>query len=258
MLIDTHAHLTDERFCGSEGIITDMSADGLERIITVGYDMESSLSGLEIAESHDAVYCAVGFHPSETAKFAAADNDRLLKAANSPKCVAIGEIGLDYHYEDTDKQTQHRVLEAMFELCGQSALPVIFHVRDSYEDMFKLVKANLSKFKAGGVVHCFSGSKETALAYIDLGFHISFTGSITFKNAVKFPDIINSLPIERILVETDCPYLAPVPHRGEVNYPKYVRFQAEKIAEITGRTYEEIERITTLNAYSLFTKMKRA
>lgn len=257
MLIDTHAHLTDQRFGGAQEIISNMRADGLERIISVGYDMPSSLGGLEIAENNDAVYCAVGYHPSETGKFTAADNETLLKAAGSEKCAAIGEIGLDYHYDDTDKKTQGRVLGNMADLAEASGLPVIFHIRDAYEDMYAFVKSNRSKFKAGGVVHCFSGSRETAKLYVDMGFYISFTGSITFKNAVKFEDIIRSLPPERILVETDCPYLAPVPHRGETNYPRFVRHQAEKIAQILNREYEEIERLTTNNAYALFTKMRR-
>lgn len=258
MLIDTHAHLTDERFGGASGIIASMAEDGLERIVTVGYDMPSSLGGLEIAEQNEAVYCAVGYHPSEMNKLQPDDFEKLLSAAKRDKCVAVGEIGLDYHYDDTDKALQTRGLLTMFELARQSGLPVIFHVRDAYEDMYRLVKENRDKFRAGGVVHCFSGSKETAKSYIDMGFHISFTGSVTFKNAVKFPEIIRALPLDRILVETDCPYLAPVPHRGETNYPKYVRCQAEKIAEILQKDYAEIERQTTQNAYALFGKMKRA
>ena len=136
-------------------------------------------------------------------------------------------------------------------------MPLIFHIRDAYEDMENAIKRNYGKIKNGAVVHCYSGSLETALKYIDLGFYISFTGSITFKNAKKFPEIIKALPLDRILIETDCPYLAPTPFRGETNYPKFVCYQAKKIAEILDRDYADIEKITTENAYRFFTKLKR-
>lgn len=258
MLIDTHAHLTDERYGSPEEIIAGMRADGLERIISVGFDMESSVGAHKIASENDDVYCAVGFHPSDVGKMKDGDYGELLRLSKSEKCVAIGEIGLDYHYPDTNKPVQHKGLEAMFELVKEAELPAIFHIRDADGDMFECVKKNRDKFVKTGVVHCFSGSKETAKEYVDMGFYISFTGSITFKNAAKFPEIIKSLPLERILVETDCPYLTPVPHRGELNYPKYVKYQAMYIAGVLGKSTEEITEITTENAYRLFSKMKRA
>lgn len=257
MLIDTHAHLTDPVYGSEKQIVADMEKDGLERIITVGYDMESSLGGYRIARENEAVYCAVGFHPSDVGGMKDGDIDTLLEISRSEKCVAIGEIGLDYHYPDTNKKQQWEGLDKMFDLVFDSALPVVFHVRDADGDMLEKVKKNVGKFKAGGVVHCFSGSLETAKQYIDLGFYISFTGAITFGNARKFPDIIKNLPLERILIETDCPYLTPVPHRGEVNYPKYVKYQAAHIADILGKSAEEIADVTRENAYRLFTKMKR-
>lgn len=255
MLIDTHAHLTDTRYLSPDGIIASMTDDGLERIISVGYDLESSLGSLEIAKKNAAVYCAVGFHPSDVGKMKDGDFETLANAAKHCKCVAIGEIGLDYHYPDTDKPTQHKGLETMFELVSVTGLPAIFHIRDADGDMLAAVKANRDKFKKTGVVHCFSGSKEIAQSYVDMGFYISFTGSITFKNAAKFPEIIRNIPLDRILVETDCPYLTPEPHRGELNYPRNVKFQAAKIAEILGRSEEEIAAVTTANAYRLFDKM---
>lgn len=257
MLIDTHAHLTDERYGGAEKIIADMPDDGLERIITVGFDLDSSKKCVEIAEHNEAVYCAVGVHPSDTQKLTADPCDELTALSKSPKCVAIGEIGLDYFYPDTDRKVQNYWLDRQFELVQNCGLPVCFHVRDAYEDMFAAVKRNYAKIKNGAVLHCFSGSLETALSYIDMGFYISFSGSITFKNAKKFYDIIPALPLERILIETDSPYLTPHPHRGETNYPKMVRYQAEKIAEIRDMDYAEVERITTDNAYGIFKKMKR-
>ncbi len=258
MLIDTHAHLTDERYGSPEEIIAGMRADGLERIVSVGFDMASSLGAHAIAEANEDVYCAVGFHPCDVGGMRKGDYERLLSLSKSDKCVAIGEIGLDYHYPDTDKPVQHKGLETMFELVKEAELPAIFHIRDADGDMLDCVKRNRDKFSKTGVVHCFSGSKETAKEYVDMGFYISFTGAITFKNAAKFPEIIKSIPLDRILVETDCPYLTPVPHRGEINYPKYVKYQSMYIAGVLGKSSEEVANITTENAYRLFSKMKRA
>ena len=182
---------------------------------------------------------------------------KAFKAVAFAKCAAIGEIGLDYFYPDTDREKQLYWLDRQLEMAGESGLPVCFHVRDAYEDMLRAVKRNISNLKNGAVMHCFSGSLETALTYLDMGFYISFSGSVTFKSAKKFYDIIPALPLDRILVETDCPYLTPHPHRGELNYPRFVRFQAEKIAEIRDMDYAEVERITTENAYRAFPKLLR-
>ena len=257
MLIDTHAHLTDEQYYGAGEIIENMQRDNLARIITVGYDEESSKAGLKIATENENIYCAVGVHPDNAQRLTDDPCQRLLALSRSPKCVAFGEIGLDYHYDSTDKAKQNYWLCRQLEMVEEGELPVIFHIRDAYEDMEKVLKQNLNKLKKGAVVHCYSGSLETALKYIDMGFHISFTGSITFKNAKKFPDIIKALPLERIMLETDCPYLAPTPHRGELNYPKFVKYQAERIAEILEMDASEVERITTENAYKFFEKMNR-
>ncbi len=255
MLIDTHAHLTDEIYGGAKEIISSMKSDGLEKIITVAYDLDSARSCVRLAEANENIYCAVGVHPDNSQSLDSDPREELYRLSRSSKCVAIGEIGLDYHYESTQREKQHFWLERQLELVEQADLPVCFHVRDAYEDFYKIIKSNLSKIRKGAVVHCFSGSLETALQYIDLGFYISFTGSITFKNARKFPDIIRALPMDKILIETDCPYLAPTPHRGETNYPRFVAYQAQKIAEIREMDLMEVERITTKNAYDIFTKM---
>ena len=257
MLIDTHAHLTDERYGGADEIISSMSSDRLEKIITVSYDLESSRHSLALAQNNKNIYCAVGVHPDNAQSLTADPCEELLAMSRDDKCVAIGEIGLDYYYESTVKESQQYWLDRQFEMLGASNLPVIFHIRDSYEDMEKAIKRNFSQIKKGAVVHCFSGSLETALKYIDMGFYISFTGSITFKNAKKFPEIIKALPLERIMIETDCPYLTPTPFRGQTNYPKFVTYQAKRIAEILDKSEEEIEKITTDNAYRFFTKLKR-
>lgn len=257
MLIDTHAHLTDERYCGARDIIGGMSGDGLEKIITVAYSLESARECVALAEENENVYAAVGIHPDDAQRLTVDPTEELLGLSRSPKCVAIGEIGLDYFYEGTDKEKQNYWLEKQLDLVERATLPVCFHVRDAYADFYECIKRNVGKLKSGAVMHCFSGSLETAMTYVELGFYISFSGSITFKNAKKFPEIIRAVPLDRILVETDCPYLTPHPYRGSTNYPKMVRLTAQKIAEILDKPIEEIERITTQNAYSIFTKMKR-
>lgn len=257
MLIDTHAHLTDERYGGGQAIIDSMPEDGLEKIITVGYNLESSLRCLEIARRNKNVYCAVGVHPSDAQELTSDPCEQLLQLSKDDKCVAIGEIGLDYFYPETDRDKQIYWLEKQLDVVLKSGLPVCFHVRDAYEDMDKVLAKNADKLKNGVVMHCFSGSRETAQKYVGMGFYISFSGSVTFKNAKKFYDIVPVVPLDRILIETDCPYLTPHPHRGETNYPRFVRFQAEKIAEILGLSFDEVAAITTDNVYRIFTKMKR-
>lgn len=255
MLIDTHAHLTDTKYGGAREIIDSMEADGLERIITVGFNEFSSAYSVRIAEENEKIFAAVGVHPSDAAAVGQGYLGTLADLCASEKCVAIGEIGLDYHYEDTDKKAQHRVLIEQLELVREKKLPAVFHVRDAYGDFYDIIKSHRDCLTAGAVMHCFSGSKETALAYVDMGYYISFSGSITFKNS-KAAEIIEALPLDRILIETDCPYLAPTPHRGEINYPKYVALQAQKIAEIRNMSVEEITEITRRNAYNAFPKLK--
>lgn len=257
MLIDTHAHLIDEVYGGAKDIIASMESDNLERIITVAYDLASSLDCVKMAEENEDIYCAVGIHPDNSQYLESDPRAQLLELSRSKKCVAIGEIGLDYHYESTQKEKQLFWLERQLELVEQAGLPVCFHVRDAYEDFYRVIKNNIGRIRSGAVMHCFSGSLETALSYVDMGFYISFSGSITFKNARKFPDIIRALPLDRILIETDCPYLAPTPHRGTTNYPRFVRYQAEKIAEVKELSVDEVIRATADNAYRVFTKMKR-
>lgn len=257
MLVDTHAHLNDERYGGAADIIADMRAAGLEKIVTVGYDLASSEINLRLAEANDDVYFTCGFHPSETANMTEAALTRLLELSRHPKCVAIGEIGLDYYYDDTDRETQKRALLRQLELVADAKLPAVFHVRDAYGDFREIVRANLSKLTDGAVLHCFSGSKETAEEYSKQGFYVSFSGAITFKNNVKAAEIVRAVPSNRLLVETDCPYLTPVPYRGKTNLPAYVRFTAEKVAEFRGETLAAVEQYTTDNAYAFYKKMKR-
>ena len=238
-LIDTHAHLCDEIYSGAKEIIANMQSDGLEKIITVAYDLPSAEFNRELSEKNENIYFAAGVHPNNA----------------DEKCVAIGEIGLDYHYDSTNKENQRDALIKQLCVAEAAELPVAFHIRDAYDDAYKIIYENRAKIKKSAVMHCFSGSAETAKQYLDMGFYISFSGSVTFKNAKKFPEIIRGIPLDRILVETDAPYLTPDPHRGETNYPKFVHLTAKKIAEILGKDISEIARITTENAKRLFFKL---
>ncbi len=253
-MIDSHAHLNDERY-DAAAVVSNMKADGLKRIVVVGYDMPSSRRALELAQSYDDLYCAVGVHPSDCEGLTDGDIDELTEMCRQKKVVAFGEIGLDYFYDDVPRKKQKEALIRQLYAVKRTELPAVFHLRDAYEDMERIIADHRDCLKAGAVMHCFSGSKETAVKYADMGFYISFSGSITFKNAVKFPEIIKALPLDRILIETDCPYLTPVPYRGKLNYPAYVRFQAMKIAEVLGLSVEQVERITEQNTFDIFTKM---
>ncbi|MBE5731224.1 MAG: TatD family deoxyribonuclease [Clostridiales bacterium] len=256
-MIDSHAHLNDARYDDVPQIVSNMHADGLKKIVVVGYDVDSSFRALELAKEHKDIYCAVGVHPSDCAELSDSQIDSLVELCGHEKTVAYGEIGLDYYYDTVDRAVQREALIRQLYAVKRTGLPAVFHLRDAYEDMENIIREHRDCLSGGAVMHCFSGSKETALKYVDMGFYISFSGAITFKNAVKAPEIIKALPLDRILVETDCPYLTPVPHRGKLNYPTYVRFVAAKVAEVLGKSVEEIEEITEQNTYNIFTKMKR-
>ncbi|MCL2675649.1 MAG: TatD family hydrolase, partial [Firmicutes bacterium] len=186
-----------------------------------------------------------------------ADLDELLALSKHPKCVAIGEIGLDYHYDDADPQLQQYWFLRQLEVVEQSGLPTIIHLRDADGDMQKIVKVNRARFKAPAVLHCFSGSVESAAFYLSQGFYISFAGVITYQNARRYADIVRSIPKGRLLIETDCPYLTPEPFRGRLNVPAHIKFVAAKAAEYLSVTEDEVAEITRENAYRLFTKMTR-
>jgi len=254
-MIDSHCHLTDERI-DTKKTIENMKADGLTALVTIGYDMDTSRQCLEIAKNNQNVYASVGVHPLDVSGMTEKDLDVLNQMSQEDKVVAIGEIGLDYHYEDTDRQLQKYWLCRQLELIEQVKLPAVFHLRDAYEDMLEIITAKRHKLVKGGVMHCFSGSVETAKKYLDMGFYISLSGTVTFKNAKKLVDVAKIVPDDRLLAETDCPYLAPEPHRGQLNIPAYVRHTIDKLAEIRQKDFEYIEEITQKNTKNLFFKMK--
>ena len=254
-MIDSHCHLTDERI-DTEKTIANMQADGLTALVTVGYDMPTSRRCLEIATTYPQVYATVGVHPSDVGGMTDADLDELKVLCQNPRVVAVGEIGLDYHYDDTDREKQKYWLCRQLELVEAVNLPAVFHLRDAYDDMLQIITAHRDKLTRGGVMHCFSGSVETAKKYLDMGFYVSLSGTVTFKNAKKTVEVAKIVPDDRLLAETDCPYLAPEPYRGQLNVPHYVRHTIQKLADIRQRDFGYIEEITQRNTKDLFFRMK--
>ena len=247
MLFDTHAHFDDERFdADRDEMLEQMKDFGVTNITNIGSSMASSRRSVELAEKYDFVYASVGVHPSETENLTAADMDELRRLAQHPKVRAIGEIGLDYHYpDDVAPDIQKKWFIRQLDLAQELNMPVIIHDRDSKGEALEILK---QKNISNGVVHCFSGSAETAREIIKLGMMISFTGVLTFKNARRAIEACAAVPTDRLMIETDCPYMAPEPHRGERNHSGYVRYVAEKMAEIKGISYEEMVGITDRNA----------
>nr|QGT51301.1 deoxyribonuclease [uncultured Firmicutes bacterium] len=250
MLYDSHAHLDDPQFDGDrEAVIQKIKSAGVGYLNNIGADMKTSAASINLAEENDFIYATVGVHPSETTDMTDSDIEELRRMAAHPKVVAIGEIGLDYHYEDTNKELQRKWFRRQLELAKELELPVVIHDRESGGECIAILK---EMGITNGVMHCYSGSAETAKELLDMGFHISFTGVLTFKNAKKAVQAVSVIPMERLMIETDCPYMAPEPYRGTRNDSSYVGKVAEKMAEIKGLSVEEVERITCENAKRFF------
>ena len=257
MLIDTHAHLNDdELFSSADDVAADMEKNGLCAIINVGYDIPSSIRAADLADKYGKMFCAVGIHPHDSKTVKPEDYDLIRKLADNKKTVAIGEIGLDYHYDLSPRETQKKVFVEQLVLAHELKLPVVIHLREAYGDMNDLLAENKRYTEYGILLHCYSGSAETAR---ELGkkydAYFSFGGAITFKNAVDKPDIIRSIPENRILVETDCPYMTPVPFRGKPNRPEYVNLVADRLAEILGKDRKYVEELTIKNTKEYFKKI---
>lgn len=250
MLFDTHAHLDDEKYAQDrDEIIKYIKDEGVSLVVNVGADMESSHTTLDLAKEHDFIYASVGVHPYDAPYLTETDINVLKDMAKHKKVVAIGEIGLDYHFPDTDKEGQKRGFKRQIELAKELNLPYIVHDRDSHQDCYDIIKES-GYFR--GVMHCFSGSCEFAKLMLNLGFYISFAGTVTFKNAKKVIKAAKTVPLERLLIETDSPYLAPVPYRGERNNPANVKKTLEAIAEIKGVSADILEKITMENGKRFF------
>ncbi|WP_026759787.1 TatD family hydrolase [Selenomonas ruminantium] len=252
-LVDTHTHLNDGKFAGQEAeVIARAKEAGITRLINMGDTLESSAKAVELAAAYEGVYAGVGIHPEEIYELTSADDDQLASWSEAERVVAIGEIGLDYYWEkDEDKRAlQRRMFIHQLDLARQLHLPVCIHDREAHGDTLTILKKEGKGLK--GVLHCFSGSFEMAQEIYKMGWYIGVDGPLTYKNAAKLPEIVEKFPLERILVETDAPYLAPVPMRGKQNEPAFVRYVAEKVAEIKGISVEMVAKQTSINAEELY------
>ena len=253
MLFDSHAHINDEKFDEDrEEVIQHLRDSGIDLMVNPGADMESSRSAVELANEVDFIYAAVGVHPHEVEDMTEADIDELREMVkNNDKVVAIGEIGLDYYYDFSPRELQKKWFIRQIELANELGVPFVVHDRDAHGDTFEIIK----KYKApetGCVLHCYSGSLELAQEYIKMGCYISIPGTVTFKNNRKTVEVAEKIPMEWMFIETDSPYLTPVPYRGKRNDPSKVKYVAEKIAEVRGISYEEVCEATKANAKKFF------
>jgi len=254
MLIDSHAHIQGKEYAGEvEAVIARAREAGVGKIIAVGGagDMSSNTEAVALAKTFPDIYATVGMHPHDAKDVSADELKKLKEIAADPKVVAVGETGLDYYYDHSPRDVQRRVFAEFIHLARETGLPIVVHERDAANDAFELLRGE-GEGRLRGVIHCFTGNYEAARAYLDLGFYISFTGIITFKNAEALRDVVRNVPLERMLVETDSPYLTPVPHRGKRNEPAYVRYVGETIASVKGLSLKEVARGTTQNVRELF------
>ncbi len=257
MLFDTHAHYDDERFANMDNgqtvdsLLSSLFESGVGKIINAGTNLQTSQKSIDFAEKYSGMYAAVGIHPSDCFKYEDMQSvlDKISSLSQHEKVVAIGEIGLDYHYDFSPKNTQKQWFAAQLDLARRLDLPVIIHDRDAHGDVFDMLRA-CKGIRA--VMHSCSESAETVRQLTKLGHYVSFSGSLTFKNASSVVQAAEAAPIDMILIETDCPYLAPVPFRGKMNHSGLMKHTAEKLAEIKGVSYEEICRITFENAVRFF------
>ena len=252
MIFDTHAHYDDEQFdIDREELLGKLQEAGIETVVDVGASIETTKKALDLAHKYDFIYAAVGVHPSEVEELDDSKLELLRGLSHDDKCVAIGEIGLDYHWPDPAPKLQKEWFKKQLNLARQEKLPVIIHSRDAAADTLDIMKDEHAE-EIGGVVHCFSYSKEVARQCVEMGFYIGIGGVLTFKNARKMVEVMEDTPMERILLETDCPYLAPEPYRGKRNSSLYLPHVVRKMAEIKGISEDDVIRITTENARCMY------
>lgn len=250
MFVDTHAHLTDQQFAEDFNEVLTRAKDArVDCIVNVGYDLLSSQKTVELVRAYPQIYGVVGIHPDEAKEVGSETYQILRELAGEKKVVAIGEIGLDYYWDNSPRDVQQEVFRQQIRLAKEVDLPIVVHDRDAHGDVLKILQEEKPE---KGIMHCFSGSKEMALECIKLGLYISFAGPLTFKNAKKTVEAAQDIPLEKILIETDCPYLTPHPFRGKRNEPSRVVLVAQKLAEIKNMPLEQIAEITTHNAKNIF------
>ena len=252
MIFDTHAHYDDPVYeKDREELFEAMRAEGVGMITDIGADIASTKKAAELSNAYDFVYAAAGVHPSEVYFLEEADMDFLLEMAKNPKVVAIGEIGLDYHYEDTVREVQKKWFIRQLELAKETKLPVVIHSRDAAQDTLDIMK-DIHAEDIGGVIHCFSYGWEMAKIYLDMGFYLGIRGVVTFKNAKKLKEVVQRAPMDRLVLETDAPYLAPEPYRGKRNASHYLKYVAEEIAALRSMAPDEVIHITEENGKQMY------
>lgn len=251
MLIDSHVHLDKKQFDGDrEYIIANLQKNGIEAVVNIGADIESSRKSVELAKKHDNIYATVGVHPHNAKDLTAEMLEEMEKLAKEDKVVAIGEIGLDYHYDNSPRDIQRDWFRKQIKLAKKLDLPIVVHSREADEDTLKILKEESQGLKA--VIHCFSSDRPMMKEFVDLGFYIAIGGPVTFKKTDELKEVAKIVPIEKLLVETDAPYLSPHPYRGKRNEPIFVRHTAELIAKLRGMTIEDFTLQTNQNTKAIF------
>ena len=258
MLVDSHCHLDFKDFAAErEAVIDRARAAGVATILTISARMADFPNVLAIAESHDDIWCTVGLHPHEASTEKLVDSAALVDFAGHPKVVGIGETGLDYFYEKAPRDTQRQSFTDHIVAARESDLPIIIHTRDADADMASMLRQAMLERPFSGLLHCFTSSRELAEVALDLGLSISISGIVTFKNAAELRDTVKYIPLDRLLVETDAPYLAPIPHRGKRNEPAFVAHTAQAVADLKGVSAAALAEATTDNFFRLFRKAQR-
>ena len=259
MLIDSHCHLDFPQLATDEaGVLARARTAGVAGMLTIGTRLDQFDRVLAIAERHDNVWCSVGVHPHEAKEEGQATPDRLIEAARHPKVIGIGETGLDFYYEHSPRAEQTESFRAHIAAARETGLPLIVHTRDADQETGDILEEEYGKGAFPGLIHCFSSGPEMARRALALGMFISISGIVTFKAAEALRSVVRDIPLDRLLVETDAPYLAPVPKRGKTNEPAFVAHTAAKVAELKGIGIGELEAATTANFFRLFTKAQRA
>ena len=250
MIFDTHAHFDDEKFnLDRDNVLADLKNHDISFVLNAGCDIKTSQNSVKLAEKYDFIYASVGFHPHSADECDDNALEHIREMAKHEKVLAIGEVGLDYYYDNSPREIQKIVFAKHIELANELNMPVIVHDRDAHKDCIDIISANPPKKL---VYHCYSGSVEYAEILVKMGYKMSFGGAITFNNGKVAREVIKAIPMENIMLETDCPYLTPVPHRGKRNDSRYLNLVAEKIAEIKGISYEKVCEITMKNAKLFF------
>lgn len=255
MLVDSHCHLDFDDFKDElDDIIARAKEEGVSTILNAGNNINELDNQLELSEKYPFIYTAAGVHPHNASEYEEIRAEEIIKRTEHKKVVGIGECGLDYYYDYSPKETQIKVFVEHIKAAQETGLPLIIHNRESDDDMIKILKEQFAIKPFNGVLHCFSSSKELADFALSIGFYLSASGMITFNKCIELKDMFSKFPLDKILIETDAPFLAPVPKRGKRNEPSYVRFVAEKLAQIREISFEDIADITTNNFFSLFRK----